>query len=224
VRAHLSYANVMATLAVFIALGGSSYAAVRLSMNSVRSVHIKNGEVRRSDLRRDAVDSAKVKDGALRAQDFAAGQLHAGATGDAGPQGSPGSTGPTGARGPANVFEDQVRNMAFPAGFEDVQIASLTLPAGKYAFSLSARFENLVAAARYGYCAVKTPAGAYVSPDFVLVNVPASSDRYFHWQFAKTLTDTTTARFVCQQFGTGVSAWQASIMALAVETEAHAYR
>ena len=30
-RIHLSYANVMATIAVFIALGGTSYAVVSLS-------------------------------------------------------------------------------------------------------------------------------------------------------------------------------------------------
>ena len=31
-RRHLSYANVMATVAVFIALGGSSYAIVRVEV------------------------------------------------------------------------------------------------------------------------------------------------------------------------------------------------
>ncbi|MCA1679000.1 MAG: hypothetical protein LC777_08680 [Actinobacteria bacterium] len=34
-RARLSYANIMATIAVFIALGGSSYAALRITSKNV---------------------------------------------------------------------------------------------------------------------------------------------------------------------------------------------
>jgi len=41
IRANLTYANVMATIAVFIALGGSSYAAIRLPANSVGTIQIK---------------------------------------------------------------------------------------------------------------------------------------------------------------------------------------
>ena len=65
-----SYANVMATLAVFVALGGSSYATVALSRNSVKSGHIGKGEVRRSDISRDAVRSPQIRDGSLLARDF----------------------------------------------------------------------------------------------------------------------------------------------------------
>src|SRR5687768_6766220 len=42
-RERLTYSNVMATIAVFVALGGAAYA---LERNSVRSKHIKNGQVR----------------------------------------------------------------------------------------------------------------------------------------------------------------------------------
>ena len=41
VRTHLSYANVMATVAVFIALGGTSYAVTQLPRNSVGSKQIR---------------------------------------------------------------------------------------------------------------------------------------------------------------------------------------
>ena len=41
----LSYANVMSTIAVFVALGGSSYAALKLPRNSVGSAQIRNGAV-----------------------------------------------------------------------------------------------------------------------------------------------------------------------------------
>jgi hypothetical protein len=103
---HLSYANLMATVALFVALGGSGYAAVRLAAGSVGSKQIRNGQVRGADLARNAVTSAKVKDGSLLAADFGAGQLPAGpagAKGDTGPAGAKGDTGATGTPGPADA-------------------------------------------------------------------------------------------------------------------------
>ena len=82
----LTYANVMATIAVFIALGGGAYAATRLPRSSVGAPQIKP----------NAVTSPKVKDGSLLARDFKAGQLPGGspgAKGDTGPQGAPGTPG-----------------------------------------------------------------------------------------------------------------------------------
>jgi hypothetical protein len=89
-----SHATVVAYLALFAALGGSSYAAVKLSDNSVRSRHIKNGQVKRADIGANAVDSARVRNGSLRAGDFAAGQLPRGPKGDQGAQGIQGPPGP----------------------------------------------------------------------------------------------------------------------------------
>jgi hypothetical protein len=80
--ARLSYANVMATIAVFIALGGGALAATQLKKNSVGSRQLK----------RNAVTSAKVKDGSLLGSDFATGQVPAGERGPQGPQGAPGAT------------------------------------------------------------------------------------------------------------------------------------
>jgi hypothetical protein len=88
-RPRLSYANVVATMALFVALGGSSYAAVQLS----------KGQVKKKHLAKNAVVSKKVKDGSLLAQDFMAGQLPAGPKGDTGPQGPKGDHGPKGDTG-----------------------------------------------------------------------------------------------------------------------------
>lgn len=91
----LSYANVVATLALFAALGGSSYAAVKLAPSSVGNKELRNG----------AVTSQKVKKGSLQARDFKPGQLPRGAAGPqgsnggAGPQGAPGVQGPAGPKG-----------------------------------------------------------------------------------------------------------------------------
>lgn len=83
-RARLTYANVMSSLAFFFAVGGgAAFAATQLSDNSVRSRHIVNGEVRTGDVRAeaitkgrladDAVNGRKVSPDSLRAADLAAG-------------------------------------------------------------------------------------------------------------------------------------------------------
>lgn len=90
VRGGLTFANVVALMALFIALGGTSVAAVALKKNSVKSKHIAAG----------AVTSAKVKDASLQAGDFGAGQLPAGAQGPQGAPGTPGARGPDGSPGP----------------------------------------------------------------------------------------------------------------------------
>jgi len=93
-RKGLSYANVMATIAVFIALGGSSYAAATLKKNSVHTANIAKGAVTSPKIARNAVTSTKVKDGSLLPQDFKAGALPQGPKGDPGPPGP--ASGPAG--------------------------------------------------------------------------------------------------------------------------------
>ena len=46
----LSYSNVTATLALFVALSAGAYAAVKLDKDSVKSKHIKDGQVKIGDL------------------------------------------------------------------------------------------------------------------------------------------------------------------------------
>lgn len=89
-RPHLTYANVASSVALFLALGGVSYAAVALPKNSVGSAQLK----------KNAVTAAKVKNGSLGLGDFRKGQLRAGTRGAQGPQGEPG---PQGAIGPSGV-------------------------------------------------------------------------------------------------------------------------
>lgn len=49
-RHHLSYANVMATIAVFIALGGSSYAALTISGRDIRNRSVPANKIKRNSL------------------------------------------------------------------------------------------------------------------------------------------------------------------------------
>ena len=50
IRHRLSYANVMSTVAVFIALGGSSYAAVTLSGSDIKHRSIPATKMKRNTL------------------------------------------------------------------------------------------------------------------------------------------------------------------------------
>lgn len=59
-RRRLTYANVMATLAVFIALGGSSYAAL-----TVTGRNVKNRSLSFRDLRRDTLGGSRIKESRL---------------------------------------------------------------------------------------------------------------------------------------------------------------
>jgi hypothetical protein len=76
IRRSLSYANVMATVAVFLALGGAAWAA--LGRNAVRSRNIAPGAVKASDIGRQAVTGAKLKRGAVSGPKIAGSAVSAG--------------------------------------------------------------------------------------------------------------------------------------------------
>ena len=92
-RSHLTYANVLSTLCLFLLLGGAAYAATGLNKDSVGSREIAADAVRNSELADNAVTSPKVKDGSLLEADFAPGQLPAGPKGEPGADGAPGADG-----------------------------------------------------------------------------------------------------------------------------------
>jgi len=86
VRSRLTYANLMATIAVFLALGGASYAATQLPRNSVGSKQLRKG----------AVTKTKISKGTLRSL--------AGKPGPAGPQGPKGDKGDPGTPADVSAF------------------------------------------------------------------------------------------------------------------------
>ena len=88
IRARLTYANVTATLALFVALGSGSYAvsavpatnavpcctqrdgATFLRFNSIRSPNIVNGQVMTADIGTDQVISSDIRDGTIAVTDL----------------------------------------------------------------------------------------------------------------------------------------------------------
>jgi len=80
-----SQALVVASIALVVALGGVSYAAVAIPKNSVRSAQVVNGSLQQADLSKKTI-----------------GALH-GARGEQGPQGIQGAPGAAGAQGQQGI-------------------------------------------------------------------------------------------------------------------------
>jgi hypothetical protein len=99
-RPRMTYANVVSTIALGLAIGGgTAYAATKigtsniryhavtgskLSTNSVTASKVKNSALSGSDLRNNSVTSDDVRNGTLQAADFAPAQLPKGDKGDKG--------------------------------------------------------------------------------------------------------------------------------------------
>ncbi len=171
---------VISSIALFVALGGTTYAAVNLPANSVGTKQIKNG----------AVNSDKVKDYSLLAKDFKRGQLPAGPQGlkgDIGQQGLQGPQGPkgdtgqqglkgdsgqqglkgdTGAPGSAVAYADvEADGTLVPGRFKNVvSVVKPGTSTGLYCFDLSVPVVNAVASPHYSFS---------TSSGFPRVDIPA---------------------------------------------------
>src|SRR5262249_17854975 len=114
------------------ALVVAALAATPIGQAAGRIVLGKN-TVGTAQLKKNAVTSVKVKDGSLKAGDFAAGQLPAGPQGPKGDTGATGTNGAPGAPGPSNGYIHPYSST--PVGIDSAQgavVASIDLPAGKY--------------------------------------------------------------------------------------------
>jgi hypothetical protein len=100
-RIRLTYANVVASLALFAALGGSSYAAI-----SVTGAQVRDNSLSGRDVRNASLTGRDVRDRSLLAQDFKPGQLRAGPQGPKGDSGAPGAKGDQGEPGIAFLAGD----------------------------------------------------------------------------------------------------------------------
>lgn len=119
-RRHLTFANVVACLALFIALGGASYAALKLPKESVGTEQLKKA----------AVTPEKLSDKAKQAMTGPRGAQ--GETGAQGAQGANGPAGPQGEIGPSSVYAYSHKEEVTVNQYS-YTVASLTVPAGSYA-------------------------------------------------------------------------------------------
>jgi len=74
-KRHLSVANVLSCIALFVALGGAAYAAVKIPPNAVKARNIAKQAVTNAKIKRQAVTSGKIKNGTINALDIGAGQV-----------------------------------------------------------------------------------------------------------------------------------------------------
>ena len=75
-RRHLTYANAMATVAVFIALSGSAYAATKLQAKSVGTRELKNGAVTKSKIAKSTLTAlTRQSNGVLEVRFRGGGQV-----------------------------------------------------------------------------------------------------------------------------------------------------
>ncbi len=71
IRSHLSFANLVSLIALFVALGGTTYAAVTLPKNSVGARQIKKNGVRAAEINRNAVGASELRSNAVASGDIA---------------------------------------------------------------------------------------------------------------------------------------------------------
>ncbi len=139
-----SPALVVASAALFVALGGTSIAAVNAALprNSVGTIQLKQ----------NAVTGAKVRNGSLLRADFRRGQI------PAGPRGGPGPAGPHGETGPSHPYAPEGNGpITIPAA--PTTLANLSIPqAGSYVISA----KTYVTSTAAGVATCRLEAGADV--------------------------------------------------------------
>ncbi len=72
---HLTVANLLSCIALFVALGGAAYAAGSLTQKSVKTQHLANGSVTVQKLRNGAVTNPKLRNGAVTGAKIAPGTI-----------------------------------------------------------------------------------------------------------------------------------------------------
>ena len=143
-RRRVTPSLVISLIALFVALSGASYAAIKLPINAVGTAQIK----------KDAVTSAKVKDGSLLAGDFKAGQLPAGAKGEAGVKGDTGAAGASGVTA-ANGTSGSSLGITLTGTPQEVMSTTVSSgPAGRMVVTGSFRMYNQTVAAGGSSCQV----------------------------------------------------------------------
>lgn len=74
-KRHLSVANVLSCMALFVALSGAAYAATTIGKKSVKAQHLGNGSVTAQKIRKGAVTMPKIRNGAVISTKIATGAV-----------------------------------------------------------------------------------------------------------------------------------------------------
>jgi hypothetical protein len=123
-RPHLTYANVVSTMCLFVLLGGTAVAASVITGKSVKDgsltgKDVKNSSLTGKDVRAESIKGDDIENGSLLGQDFAPGQLPQGPQGpkgEIGPPGQDGNDGSPGSDAPADGPAVLMGRIADPSG------------------------------------------------------------------------------------------------------------
>ena len=210
---HHFQGNAIAWIALFVALGGVSYAAVKLPANSVGTRQLK----------RNAVTSSRVKNRSLLAVDFRRGQLPRGAKGSAGPQGPAGPKGDSGAAGPigpSSASEIEVAGPVAASAGAATTVATLSgLSAGAYVITAKTEVQNPGAGDGESRCTLTAGDQSDASEEHIH-NAPAAGQTHVD-QLTQTFGGTGTATLACTPTGQAMNYVQAKIVAVRLGAETH---
>jgi hypothetical protein len=154
IRSKLTYANVMASIAVFLLLGGGAYAATQLPKNSIGTKQLKNGSITLNKLSNSARTALKGK------------------TGPTGPQGTQGPQGPQGPAGTALAYAlVQENGKVDSAGSKGVVEADVSLDnTGVYCFNHIPAGTKSIVATPNGEFTIYTNTDRTTSVSFIPTN------------------------------------------------------
>lgn len=189
----LTYANVIATLALFVALGGASYAATQLPSNSVGTKQIKKGAVTPAKL-------SQASKSTLTGPTGPTGPIGPrGAAGEAGAPGTPGLQGEKGDQGPEGpsdgYFDSTIAGG--PLTESGAEFGELNVPAGSYLVSATARLISTGAGSSNAECLILNRSGGNGAQ--MNVNLSGTNDRkILPMLFAQTVEAPSTFAIQCQ--------------------------
>lgn len=194
-RERLTYANVVATLALFVALGGGAYAAIKLPANSVGTKQLRSRAVTPAKL------SRKTK--AL---------LKRGPRGATGTPGTPGASGATGAAGPSDVYAAGTAFVS-PLPASETTLGTMTVPAGSYLLQAKVTME-VAAGASTSECTLGGPFGSSVIWDQGEVKHTGASDDVISLLGVATFTAPQVVELSCRALAGTVTADDARVTAI----------
>jgi hypothetical protein len=211
-RRHLTYANVAASLALFLALGGAAYAATQLPKNSVGTKQLRNGAVTASKIAKGTRSRLQGGRGPAGPQGPQGKQGKAGAKGATGAKGAQGVKGDTGSQGPAGTgpaFEVFATNKSIPG-----QVVAQTLAPGAYVLSADLSITNATGAPAEVIC---TLAGG----GEMKATVPMNASATISLSISSTFNAATAVALSCTS-SVAATATYANMIATQVKSQARA--
>ncbi len=209
-RRHLTYANVAASLALFLALGGAAYAATQLPKNSVGTNQIRKEAVTAAKIAKKTRNQLKGDRGPAGAQGAQGKTGKQGPKGATGAKGAEGKQGPPGADGNGPSYEAVAKPAAPTPIVTNTQVVGIPLAQGQYA-----TFANVVVQSTTGATVTCTLLGGGEAS----ATVPAAGFETMSMSVNRGLGGAGTATVNCTATGGTAELVSASINAIGVKTQ-----